>query len=317
MIVAVLMFGGLVALAAYWLGWGGRSSWQEATGWNRLERVDRERIRAGTTAFAALADAPRLRWCGHSSLFLEWKGVRMIIDPLMALSVGVIPRLFESGPLPGGAAVDAIVLTHAHMDHFDPASIGQLTAEQLILPKGTERFLDAAASGAMQLTLADEARPIQVGALEILPLPAVHGGWRYPWQGGLRALSYLVRFGSHSLYVAGDTAWGSHFEAIGKRYKPDYAVVPIGAYSPAVLLRRRHLNPEEAVRAALQLRAGFVMPCHFGTYRLSMEPMAEPLQRFARATRGQPFRVFLPIEDGPEATEGHSGVDNPQSLRNE
>ena len=316
MIVAVLILGVMVSLGALWLGWGRRSTWQEATGWNDLERVDRDRIRAGNAAFAALADAPRLWWLGHSSLLLEWGGVRIVFDPVLGRSVGVIPRLFEAGEWPGGASVDAIVLTHAHMDHFDPASMGQFRARRLILPRGTERFLEKAGLGPVPMTLAEEARPIQVGSMEVLPLVAVHGGWRYPWQRGLRALSYMVRLGERSLYVAGDTAWGSHFEAIGKRYRPDYAVMPIGAYSPAVVLRKRHLNPEEAVRAALKLGAGFVMPCHFGTYRLSFEPWKEPLQRFARATREHPLQVFLPIEDLMKSTEWHPGVDNREPQRN-
>ncbi len=57
-----------------------------------------------------------------------------------------------------------------------------------------------------------------------------------------------------------------------------------------------HLDPEEAVRAALDLRARSVVAMHFGTFDLSDEPLDEPPRRFlaeARA-RGLGERAFVP-----------------------
>ena len=57
-----------------------------------------------------------------------------------------------------------------------------------------------------------------------------------------------------------------------------------------------HLNPEEAVRAALALGAHAVVAMHFGTFDLSDEPLDEPPRRFlaeARA-RGLGERAFVP-----------------------
>lgn len=301
MISAVLASLGICSLGAFWLGWGRRTTWQAATGWDRLPQTDRERFREGNRAMAKASDSPRLQWLGHSTLLVEWAGVRILFDPVLGRTVSGVPRLFEPSTWPADSVLDAVVLTHAHMDHFHPPSIGRLRAAAMILPRGMERLLGETIREAFPLTLAEASDPLTVGPLEILPLPALHGGWRYPWQKGLKALSYLVRLGERSLYVAGDTAWGEHFASVGKHHAPDYTVLPIGAYAPACLLRKRHMNPEEAVRAALELKSRFVMPCHFGTYRLSMEPWTEPLTRFAAASRGHPFKIFLPIDGLIEA----------------
>ena len=57
-------------------------------------------------------------------------------------------------------------------------------------------------------------------------------------------------------------------------------VVPIGAYNP---WSASHCTPEQAVEMANQARARFVVPVHHQTFRLSWEPMDEPIQRFRRA----------------------------------
>jgi len=57
-------------------------------------------------------------------------------------------------------------------------------------------------------------------------------------------------------------------------------VAPIGAYDPWIT---SHCTPEQAVEMANQARAQFVVPVHHQTFRLSREPMDEPIQRFRRA----------------------------------
>ena len=49
------------------------------------------------------------------------------------------------------------------------------------------------------------------------------------------------------------------------------------------MMRESHMNPEEAVLAAQDLRAETSLAIHFGTFDLSDEPLAEPPQRFRNA----------------------------------
>ena len=105
-----------------------------------------------------------------------------------------------------------------------------------------------------------------------------------------------MRAGADALYVAGDTAAGPHFREIKEAYHPQYAVLPIEAYSPEWFLRKRHLNPEEALDAAATLAAEFVMPYHFGTFRVSLEKVNEPLRCFAEGAIKRKQKWILPVK---------------------
>jgi N-acyl-phosphatidylethanolamine-hydrolysing phospholipase D len=72
---------------------------------------------------------------------------------------------------------------------------------------------------------------------------------------------------------------------IGERFGPiDLAALPIGAYEPEAIMRFVHLNPEEAVQAALDVRASHVVGMHFGTFDLTDEPLDEPPRRLHAET---------------------------------
>ena len=96
--------------------------------------------------------------------------------------------------------------------------------------------------------------------------------------------SWAVIGSDKRFYFAGDTGYFSGFKRIGRQLGPfDLAAVPIGAYEPRQMMRDSHMNPEEAVSAARDLKADKALGMHFGTFDLSDEPLVEPPQRFAVA----------------------------------
>ncbi len=95
---------------------------------------------------------------------------------------------------------------------------------------------------------------------------------------------YVLRDGKHSLYHAGDTAYFSGFHEIGRRLAPELALLPIGAYNPPSF-RNVHASPADATRAFLDLNSRWMVPMHYGTFRLSHEPMDEPLQLLDQEAR--------------------------------
>lgn len=109
---------------------------------------------------------------------------------------------------------------------------------------------------------------------------------------------YVVRSGRHSLYHAGDTAYFDGFLEIGQRLHPELALLPIGAYHPPHY-RNVHTSPEDALQGFLDLGARWMVPMHYGTFRLSYEPMEEPLERLrvAAAAAGVSDRVLV-LEEG-------------------
>src|SRR4029079_9468365 len=97
------------------------------------------------------------------------------------------------------------------------------------------------------------------------------------WGGFVITGASEAREAQRRVYHSGDTAWFSRFEEIGKRYPEiDAAMLPIGAYDPEWFMRRQHMNPEDALRAFEALRAKLLCAMHWGTFKLTDEPLDEP-----------------------------------------
>jgi L-ascorbate metabolism protein UlaG (beta-lactamase superfamily) len=71
---------------------------------------------------------------------------------------------------------------------------------------------------------------------------------------------------------------------------PDVAVFSIGAYDPWIY---NHANPEQVWAMFQSTRAHYLVPIHWGTFKLSKEPMEEPLQRLIKAAGDQQDRIVL------------------------
>ena len=285
----------ILSTFAFWLGWGCRKHWSIVTGWAALPAEELAWERFSKASYEKTIGYPELQWFGHSTIGIAWNGRYLLTDPVISGRVKLAPRLFDQPCLDETKPVDAILISHAHMDHLDNASLERLLPTIIYLPSGSERFLSETVRKRHTVIPVKMGVPFSIGALEVVPVPAKHGGWRYPWQRGLFACGYIVRANMDELYIAGDTASGPHFSEIKDEYHPRYAVLPIGAYSPEWFLRKRHLNPEEALDAAAALNAEFVIPYHFGTFRLSLEKVDEPLNRFAREALKRKQKWVLPV----------------------
>jgi len=238
-----------------------------------------------------------ITWLGHSSYRLDWGGAVLLLDPVVSGHVSVAPRRVSKPDPECFKGVQAVLLSHGHMDHFNNETLARVNPCQLFLPLKSERFLRRTNRERYQVNSFRMGDTFRVGGVDITVVPARHGGWRYPWQRGFFACGFILRHGGYTLYCAGDSAWGPHFREIGLAFQPDLALLPIGGYSPRWFLRSRHLNPPEAVEASRQLGVSRVIPCHYGTYRVSMEGMAAPIRWFRReilTLRTGPARISDP-----------------------
>jgi L-ascorbate metabolism protein UlaG (beta-lactamase superfamily) len=97
------------------------------------------------------------------------------------------------------------------------------------------------------------------------------------------------------VYFAGDSGYCPHFAEIADRFpRIDLALLPIGAYEPRWFMRQQHVDPEEAVRAHMDLRPRRSLGMHFGTFQLTDEAIDAPVLalRSARAKAGLEARDF-------------------------
>jgi len=225
-------------------------------------------------------------WLGHASFLLRVKGVSLVFDPVLYSSVGLRHR----HPLPcrpqDVRAIDYLLLSHAHRDHLDERTIRTLAAQnprlQVLGPLGAAGLL----RGWLPRLPVQEAgwwQQFDLGPgapFELYYLPASHWSRR-----GLLDLneilwgSFLLKTDDRLLYFGGDSSYGDHFEQIEQAFGPiDIALLPIGAYKPPFMMHQSHMNPHEAAKAANVLRAGHLVPMHYGTFDLSDEPASEPLR---------------------------------------
>lgn len=136
----------------------------------------------------------------------------------------------------------------------------------------------------------------RIEALTVTHVPSRHWGARIIRDSFRGYGGYVLQDSTHSVYHAGDTAYFSGFAEIGRRLKPDVAMLPIGAYNPAAF-RNVHTSPADATRAFLDLKARWMIPMHYGTFRLSQEPMEEPLQLLRQEVREAGIEDRLAVLD--------------------
>jgi N-acyl-phosphatidylethanolamine-hydrolysing phospholipase D len=277
--------------------------YRRASYWARLHSlvvgatwlVSERRVAAlplGTPDWAALRDRrphePTVTWIGHSTVLVQLDGVNFLTDPTWAQRSGPFsgfvgvrrytPPGIAFDDLP---SIDFVVISHDHYDHLDEPTVRRLarTFDPLfVVPLGIKAWLaDRGITNAVEL---DWGESVTVKGLSVVCTPAQHGGGRTAIDQGRRLWSSWAVLGSKRFYFGGDTGYYHHFAETGNRLGPfDLAALPIGSYTPREIAKPVHISPEEALQAALDLRASRLLGVHWGTFALAREPYDEPPAR--------------------------------------
>ncbi len=231
-----------------------------------------------------------ITFIGHSSFFLQIGKHNVVIDPNFARWLFVLKRLRRPGlKLRDLPPMDVVLVTHAHFDHLHRQSLRAIarqtrrqtgTAPTLVVP---HHLFDLVSDlGYEQIVELEWWNTYRHGTLDITHVPSRHWGARIIKDSHRGYGGYVLRSGKHSVYHAGDTAYFNGFREIGRRLSPELALLPIGAYNPEQF-RNVHTNPADATRAFVDLKSRWMVPMHYGSFRLSHEPIEEPLQLLERA----------------------------------
>ncbi|HEU4703019.1 MAG TPA: MBL fold metallo-hydrolase [Conexibacter sp.] len=222
----------------------------------------------------------RITWLGHATVLLEVAGVRLLTDPLLR---GRVAHLRRHAPSAGATIavdpVDAVLISHAHHDHLDRASLRTLARPQTeaVLPRQAAALLDGLPFGRVREVRTGER--IEVRGVEVEAVPAWHPVRRFPHRTEHPALGYLVE----RVWFAGDTDLHPEMEAL--RGRVDVALLPIWGWGPT--LGPGHLDPASAAQAASLVRPRLVVPIHWGTFlplgthRRHGALLREPAEAFA------------------------------------
>lgn len=243
-----------------------------------------------------------LAWLGHATVLINFFGIKILTDPVLFPRVGIRLLGLTIGPkrltapalefheLP---SVDFVLLSHAHFDHLDlrtlhcfDQSTSVITAHATRdLLKGTRFSHVTELQWSQSKSLSTAA-----GEIEITAFSVNHWGARTQRDTYRGYNGYLIKRSGRRIIFAGDTAMTENFTALRRHGPIDVAIMCIGAYNPWT---HSHCTPEQAIEMANAAGARFIMPVHHQTFRLSLEPLHEPIERFETASSKTPERIAL------------------------
>jgi L-ascorbate metabolism protein UlaG (beta-lactamase superfamily) len=274
----------------------------------RLVRESHEQPIQGSSHPVQLVSNDQLgiTFIGHSSFLLQAAGRNLLLDPVFSRRLVLLRRQRHPGlQVESLPPIHLVLLTHAHMDHLDISSLRRIIratrkltglAPAVVVPRGVEDLVqNLGFSHVHQLV---QWQQITLHQLQITLTPSRHWGARMFRDTHRGYGGYVIQGGAQSVYHSGDTAYFEGFREIGQKLHPEIALLPIGAYFPDSY-RAVHTSPEEALRGFLELGAQYMVPMHYGTFRLGREPMDEPLKRLsAEASRLNITQRIKILEEG-------------------
>lgn len=227
----------------------------------------------------------RFIWLGHSTVYLEVDGTRVLIDPVWSerASPFKIAGPQRSHPVPIALAdlppIDVVVVSHDHYDHLDPGVVRELAPQgvQFAVPLGVGADLEAWGVAADQIIELDWWEGAAVDSLSLVATPARHfSGWQVTDRDRTLWASWTLMGPRSRVFYSGDTGWQEDFAKIGDEYGPfDLTIMKCGAYGdgwPDI-----HINGVQAVEGNVLLKGRRMLPVHWLTFDLALHPWQEPV----------------------------------------
>ncbi len=255
-----------------------------------------------TASDYASAPALRVTWIGHATTLIEIEGRRVLTDPIWSEraspSTWVGPRRFHPPPIPLAELppIDVAVISHDHFDHLDMATVKQLAARgtRFAVPLGIGVHFEVWGIGPDRVMELDWHESADVAGLTVTATPARHYSGRNPLRSDETLwASWVIAGPTRRVFFSGDSGYFDAFSAIGTKYGPfDVAIVKVGAshWTWADI----HMQPEDAARTALDVRARLLVPVHWGTFNLAFHAWNEPPDRVLTAARAANVPIVVP-----------------------
>ncbi len=253
-------------------------------------------------------------WIGHSTVLINYCGATILTDPILTQRIappeifGVNCGLPRHAELPvkfeGLPAIDLVLLSHAHFDHWDMCTLRRFSPPTAaIVPRNDADLLGSCKfAGIREL---DWGRSAKAGDLTVTAVHVEHWGARWGVQARDRGYNgYIIEGRGRKVFFGGDTAFQSRATGDQVDWRQrigaegfDLCILPIGAY----YYHMNHATPEEAWSIHTQIKGRYFLPIHWGTFVLTPDPLGEAIVRL-RAAAGpradtivcdQPGKVFV------------------------
>lgn len=248
-------------------------------------------------------DKDLLVWFGHSSFYLQLAGRRILIDPVFSTYASPVPfickafegtRLYDAGDLPD--EIDVLALSHDHWDHLDASLTKAIEprVKSVVTALGCGGYYERWGYPASKIHEEDWWTEVKLAPdFSVWILPARHFSGRSLTRNQTQFAGIAFVTPHRKVFYTGDGGYDGHFAEIGKKFGGfDLALVENGQFSEN--WATVHMMPEESARAAEELGARAVVPCHNSKYCLSLHRWRDPMDLMAKASDGKPYRLLTP-----------------------
>jgi L-ascorbate metabolism protein UlaG (beta-lactamase superfamily) len=216
-----------------------------------------------------------LTWIGHASFLAQFNDLNVLIDPNFANWIFLLKRIKRAGlKIEHLPPIDLVLLTHAHWDHFHKPTLRRLPAPKIgVMPWGVGDL--ARNLGFTRIVELQWWESFSHEDWKVTLVPTKHWGARMIHDQHRGYGGFVLEHQGRSVFHAGDSAYFPGFKDVGQRFAPEVALLPIGAYFPDSF-RHVHMGPDEALKVFHDLQSRWLVPMHYGAFKLSFEEMDEP-----------------------------------------
>lgn len=246
----------------------------------------------------------KLIWLGHSSFYLQWDGLRILIDPMFGPTPAPNPLLgtsrfptepfFNPDDLP---LIDLVLYSHDHYDHLDYKTVKRIQSKvkQFFVPLGIGAHLERWKVDKKKIQEFAWWDEMIVNNLKFTATPARHfSGRALLDRNATLWCSWVIQSADKQFYFSGDTGYGPHFKEIYQKFGDfDFALIECGQYD--LRWHTIHLLPSETVLAAEELHANFFQPIHWGQFSLALHDWNEPAMESYRISVEKDVKIQIPM----------------------
>lgn len=244
-----------------------------------------------------------LIWFGHSSYFMQLDGRKMLVDPVF--SGAASPVSFTTKSFAGSDVyapddfpeIDYLFISHDHWDHLDYKTIKAMKPKikHIICGLGVAAHLKRWGFDASIISEKDWDETVE---LETGFIVNTTSGRHFSGRGFKRNqslwMSYVLTTPSKRVFIGGDSGYDKHFKEIGEQFGPfDWVVLECGQYDKN--WKYIHMQPEEVVQAALDLKATTLLPVHWAKFSLGNHAWDDSIIRVSAAAAEHALNIKTPM----------------------
>ncbi|MFN6379340.1 MAG: MBL fold metallo-hydrolase [Flavobacteriales bacterium] len=249
-----------------------------------------------------LSNLPVITWFGHSSYHIAIENKNILVDPVFsggASPVKGFVKAFKGADVYIVAdmpPIDLLILTHDHYDHLDYKTIVALRSRvsAVVCSLGVKSHLVYWGFNPQVITELDWWESHEFSNMKITATPARHFSGRGVQRARTFWSSFVLESRDHRLFLGGDSGYDDFFKVIGEKFNGfDIALLECGQYNK--MWPYIHMQPQQTVQAASDLKAKVLMPVHYAKFALAFHAWNEPPMRVTEESSKKGLQITTPM----------------------